>query len=280
MIQKILSGIFIFLIFSCTKYPPHFLEEKPFTEKITPVYFTKTIDSPSDIFMIDETFRKSPIALKDRASHPKYSKMYFDEDFSPVKIENYTKDPFNNHIYYPYLILKIEKKEGKIAVAVTEKTWQNGQLIASSVKMHFFDRQTEGNLANLIEAFRKNADSNEFLNQIFSISFIADDTAENKEIQTRVAANKPFIKMTGKYGDAPDIKMNVFFFSQSQPEAGLVPISQPIFLRVRFSKYSQAEGIEFTYLGFDVEKNNAMAEQGKKEKEDSSKAADTKKQSK
>lgn len=275
MIKKTLLGFFIFFIFSCDKYSSQFLEEKPFTEKITPQYFSKTVDSPSDISMVDEIFRKQIITIKDRARFSQYSKIYFDEDLTPVKIENYRRDSFNDHIYYPYLILKIEKNSEKVAVAATEKTWQNGQLITSSVKMNFFDKQTEGNLTNLIEAFRKNKDSSEFANQIFRISFIADDTPENKNMQTRLTQNVNSLKITGKEIQASDVKINLFLFPPNLPDAAFVTINQASPVRVRFAKYSPAEGIDFTYLGFDMEKIKAL-EQEKKDKENQKKSSESK----
>lgn len=126
------------------------------------------------------------------------------------------------------------------------------------MKVSYFEKEKETNIDRVMEAYKRDPNVSPFMNQDLKISFIADNSEKNKEQQTKIASDDLFLKITGKIANYPNVKVTVLFYESTRVEAAGVPIGQPIAIKVRLSKTSPEEGIEFAYIS--IESQNQAKE--------------------
>lgn len=267
--------IFCFLLLAgCSKFSTIYLEEKSFVkkgeeDKMNSQYFSETVENPETMLNLDQNFRKNTINSKDRQNFLKYSKVFFDANLKPVRIENYVQDAYNTHIYYPYLILSSNDESEKILISMNHQGLVNGKVTPGTKEIKVFNKKADADFKAMVALYKKDPTSLEFINQQFRVIFVPSKSEHNRSVKDTLVASTNdagrgdnFVTMDGYVKEFPEVKINLYFFETTRGTTVDWMLGDEYPIIANLSKLNKDE-ISFIYINADEEK---LAELGKKVK--------------
>lgn len=249
--KLLLMSVIVLIVFSgCKKFSYQFLEEPAPAQKMDFYYFKEVVEEPDHILKLNDQFFKNSLKASNRSSYDKYSKIYFDSSKSVVKVENYRKDSFNSHLYYPYLVYVVSKKSQDVIVTEIKKAWKDKKLVKTSVVMRNITKNETGkSFDDLVSAFKTGVVAQSYLDVQYEFSFIPANTVANRKYYRQVDIYDPYYDINGTSPAVQKIAIKIRFSTDEFQDYNAMTLGQVNKVVARLRKTSSGF-LEFTFIRF------------------------------
>lgn len=247
--KKIIYLLFALLLvgsLACKRKASVFLEEKA-PEGSNFQYYSTVVEKWEELFTLDENFRRKHIGIKDRENFTSYARISFDTTGIPTVVENYKKDTFNSHVYYPYLIYIIDKNEQGYQVKQIVKEWEKQELVEKNITLRSFEKEQDGHYPDLIKSYAQSEDLKIYENRFFNFKMIAEDSDTNRRVIEAIAADQNFVVIEGFEEAHFNVRIRMFFYDALRTDAGFLALGNATPIRARFMR-STPEGFDFAFF--------------------------------
>ncbi|HOM38686.1 MAG TPA: hypothetical protein PLQ48_05920 [Spirochaetota bacterium] len=210
-------------------------------------YYHKTLTDVNSIFRLDESFKLSLIGSKDRSNFDSYSKVFYGESEKIVRVENYKRDSFNSHIFYPFLVFEIDENESSIIFNIIRKEWD---IEANKIKDISSSIQIVPKLQDIsFSDFITKINSGTEVKENIKLMFIAFNNENNRKQQEAIAADLNYIALEGYVKEFEEKKIKMFFFEENRGQTGL-EFDKPYPIKASYIKFDENGYINLRFISY------------------------------
>lgn len=248
MKRLFLSFLIISFLVSCKYKNVIFLETDELPSGASNFkYYSKVLTDTSFVFKIDDSFKLSLIGAKDRREYNNYSKVFYGDGEKIKRVENYKRDEFNSHIFYPFLIFDVEERDDSYVISVIKKEWDkdNNKVKDVNVSVEIVQKLSDIEFSDFLEKLKTGQEIKENI----KLYFVAFDNESNKKIQSAIAADLSYVMLEGYAKGFEDKKIKLFFFEENRSFGGGIDLNKPYLIKSSYIK-TEGEDIHLRFLSF------------------------------